>query len=62
MDYEFGLTLKSDLNDEQTIRNYFYEQLTEVSDELRAYEVVVNGRSIGAVKDETALNNMLEEI
>ena len=62
MDYEFGLTLKSDLNDEQTIRNYFYEQLTEVSDELRAYEVVVNGRSIGAGKDETALNNMLEEI
>jgi len=62
VDYEFGLTLKSDLNDEQTIRNYFYEQLTEVSDELRAYEVVVNGRSIGAVKDETALNNMLEEM
>ena len=49
VDYEFGLTLKSDLNDEQTIRNYFYEQLTEVSDELRAYEVVVDGRSIGEV-------------
>ena len=43
VDYEFGLTLKSDLNDEQTIRNYFYEQLNEVSDELRAYEVVVDG-------------------
>ena len=62
VDYEFGLTLKSDLNDEQTIRNYFYEQLTEVSDELRAYEVVVDGRSIGAVKDEAALSNMLEEL
>ena len=62
VDYEFGLTLKSDLNDEQTIRNYFYEQLTEVSDELRACEVVVNGRAIGVVKDETALTNMLEEL
>ena len=52
VDYQFTLTLKSDLSDEQTIRNYFYEQLTEVSDELRAYEVVVDGRSIGIVKDQ----------
>ena len=62
VDYQFTLTLKSDLSDEQTIRNYFYEQLTEVSDELRAYEVVVDGRSIGIVKDQDALNRMLEEL
>ena len=62
VDYEFGLTLKSDLNDEQTIRNYFYEQLNEVSDELRAYEVVVDGRAIGAVKDENSLSNMLDDL
>lgn len=62
VDYEFTLTLKTDLNDEQTIRNYFYEQLTEVTDELRSYEVVVDGRSIGVVKDEAALMDMLEEL
>ena len=62
VNYEFALTLKSDLSDEQTIQNYFYEQLNEVSDELRAYEVVVDGRSIGVVKDQNALNQMLEEL
>ena len=62
IDYSFGLTLKSDLSQERDIRDYFYSQLNEVSDQLRAYELSVDGRVIGAVKDEEALNNMLDEI
>lgn len=62
INYEFTLTLKTDLTDEQVIRNYFYEQLTELSDQLRAYEVVVNGQAIGAVKDESSLQNMLSDM
>ena len=62
IDYSFTLSLKSDLSQPQDIRNYFYSQLNELSDQLRAYEVVVDGRSIGTVKDEAALNGMLDSI
>lgn len=62
LDYEFTLTLKSDLTQEREIQNFFYEQLTEVSDQLRTYQVSVNGRTIGVVKDEESLNEMLDEM
>ena len=62
IDYSFTLSLKSDLSQPQDISNYFYSQLNELSDQLRAYEVVVDGRSIGTVKDEAALNGMLDSI
>ena len=62
IDYNFALTLKSDLSREQDIRDYFYAQLNEVSDQLRAYRVSVDGRVIGTVKDESALDDMLDGI
>ena len=60
IDYAFGLTLKSDLSQEQDISRFFYEQLNEASDQLRAYEVTLDGRVIGTVKDQDALNAMLD--
>ena len=62
LDYQFTLTLKSDLSSETEIENYFYGQLSSVSSHLRKCEVVVDGKSIGVVKDEDALNAMLQEI
>ncbi len=62
IDYSFGLSLKSDLSREQDISNYFYGQLNELSDQLRAYQVTLDGRVIGTVKDEAALNTMLDGI
>ena len=62
VDYQFALTLKTDLSPERDIQNFFYEQLHQVSDQLRAYEVSVDGRSIGVVKDEASLEVMLEEL
>lgn len=62
IDYTFGLTLKSDLSQERDISQFFYRQLNEVSDQLRAYEVTLDGQVIGTVKDETALNTMLDGI
>ena len=62
IDYTFGLTLKSDLSQERDISQFFYRQLNEVSDQLRAYEVTLDGQVIGTVKDETALNTMLDSI
>jgi len=62
IDYSFALTLKSDLSREQDIRDYFYSQLNEVSDQLRAFQVTVNGRVVGVVKDETELEAMLDSI
>ena len=61
IDYSFTLSLKSDLSQPQDISNYFYSQLNELSDQLRAYEVSVDGRAIGTVRDRDALNAMLEE-
>ncbi len=62
IDYSFALTLKSDLSREQDISNYFYGQLNELSDQLRAYQVMLGGQVVGVVKDETALNTMLDGI
>ena len=62
IDYSFGLTLKSDLSQEQEISSFFYSQLDELSDQLRAYQVTLDGRVIGTVKDEAALNAMLDGI
>ena len=62
IDYSFGLSLKSDLSREQDISSYFYGQLDELSDQLRAYQVTLDGRVIGTVKDEAALNTMLDGI
>ena len=40
LDYQFTLTLKSDLSSETEIENYFYGQLSSVSSHLRKCEVV----------------------
>ena len=62
IDYSFALTLKTDLSREQDISNYFYGQLNELSDQLRAYQVLLGGQVVGVVKDESALNAMLDGI
>lgn len=62
IDYNFTLTLKSDLSREQDISNFFYGRLNELSDELRAYQITLDSRVIGVVKDEKALNDVLDGI
>ena len=62
IDYNFTLTLKSDLSQERDIRDFFYGQLNELSGQLRAYELSVDGQVVGSVKDEAALNAILEAI
>ena len=62
VDYEFALTLASELDDQQSIETYFYEQLDEFSADLRNYQIVVNGQSAGSVEDEAAFWQLLEEM
>ena len=62
IDYQFTLTLKTELDGEKEIENYFYDQLNSVSDHLRKYQVSVDGEVIGVVKDEAALNEMLDQM
>ena len=62
VDYNFALTLKSDLDDQKTIENYFYERLDEVSAELRNYQVTVDGVAVGSMKDRAQLDGLLEEL
>lgn len=62
VDYQFALTLKTDLTPPQAIGDVFYEQLDEVCDELKKCQVLVNRRPIGIVEDERALEQMLDEL
>ena len=62
VDYQFALTLKRDLNTQGDMEDFFYDQLDEVSSALRMYEVTVDGESMGVVKDEATLNNLLYSI
>lgn len=62
VDYQFALTLKTDLNDQTDIENYFYQQLDELSAELRKYQVTINGVAVGEVEDKEQLEALLEEL
>ena len=62
VDYSFRLSLKTDLSGEDEIEDYFYGQLSELSDELRRYEVVISGRPMGVVEDEAAFRTMLTDL
>lgn len=61
LEYDFAITLRSDLSSQQDIQNYFYNQLDDLSGELRKYQVVVDGQSVGVVKDQDALNQLLDD-
>ena len=60
--YQFALTLKTDLSSQNQIEDYFYSQLNDVSVTLRKCQVVVDGQTVGVVKDETALRDMLDQL
>ncbi len=62
VDYQFALTLKTELDDQSTIENFFYRQLDQASVELRKYQVSINGAPVGEVTDREALDELLEEI
>ena len=60
--YEFGLSLKSNVADNQTIKNYFYDQLNTVCDDLRKYQLVLNGAAVGVVGSESELEQALQTL
>lgn len=60
IDCHFTLSLKDEVQGQKELESYFYSQLDEISATLRNYQVNVNGRAIGAVKDKNALQQMLE--
>ena len=62
LEYEFALSLRSDLTTPEELQNYFYNQLDAVSGELRKYQVLVDGQAVGVVKDEDSLNQLLDSM
>lgn len=62
LEYQFALTLKTNLSDQKDIENYFYQQLDQVSTELRKYQVTINGVAAGSVEDQKQLEDLLEEL
>lgn len=62
VDYQFALTLKTQLSDRKTIENYFYQQLDKVSAQLCKYQVTLNGQAVGALKSKARVELLLDEI
>ena len=62
IEYNFVVSLRSDLSSEENLADYFYSQLDEISGELRKYQVLVDGKAVGVVKDLDALNQLLENL
>lgn len=60
LQYRFGLSLKSEVSDSRTIKNYFYDQLNTVCDDLRKYQLVVGGSAVGVVEDREELEQLLQ--
>ncbi len=61
-EYQFALTLKTDLTGQREIEDFFFGRLDEVSDQLRKFELKLDGKSIGVLQDEGDLNEMLDGI
>lgn len=62
MDYEYGVILKADLTGDENIQDYFQEQLDVIKEKVRQCEVLVDGQHVAIIKDENAIQDVLEEI
>ena len=62
LDYQYALTLKSNLDKKEDVEEFFYTQLDDVSAHQQQCEVSINGKAVGVVKDEAILWDVLEEI
>lgn len=60
--YQFEVSLRSDLSQQSDIQDYFFTQLDEVSGELRMYQVSVDGATVGVIKNEEDLNQLLDNM
>lgn len=60
--YQFEVSLRSDLSQQSDIQDYFFTQLDEVSGELRMYQVSVDGATVGVIKNEEDLNQLLDSM
>lgn len=60
--YHFSVALRSELAGEEEVETLFSTQMDDVDEDLRQYEVVVNGRSVGIVESKTQFNQLLERL
>ena len=56
------LSLRSELTQPDQVENYFLEQLSQVADGLRRYQVSVNGVTVGSVEEMGALESVLDQL
>jgi len=62
IDYEFALTLRTELTGQEVFENFFYHQLEETGEDLLKYQVLLNGQVLGVVADQTELDDLLTEL
>lgn len=53
---------RSELTQPDQVENYFLEQLSQVADGLRRYQVSVNGVAVGSVEEMGALESVLDQL
>ncbi len=61
-DYQFNLSLNTELTDSSAIETYLYQQLEGVGASLRQYHLMIDGVIYGVANDPTAFETLLEEI
>ncbi|MFI3249556.1 MAG: M23 family metallopeptidase [Eubacteriales bacterium] len=62
VEYQFGLTLKSELSDSGEIAHYLYSQLDDLGSALQRFLVEVDGKSIGILLDMETVDSVLDKI
>ncbi|MBO5727905.1 MAG: peptidoglycan DD-metalloendopeptidase family protein [Oscillospiraceae bacterium] len=60
--YHFSLALRSELAGEEDFEDLFSTRMDDVAEDLRQYEVSVNGRSVGVIESKTEFNRLLERL
>lgn len=60
--YRFAVSLRADLDDGAVFEDYLAEHLDDLDDNMRQYEIFIDGQSQGAIGNKAEFNAMLQEL
>ncbi len=63
IDYRFALTLRSDLSGQEDFEDYFSAKMGQTDeDDLRLYEIVLEGQALGVINSKAEFNQLLQDL
>ena len=60
--YRFALSLRSEVSSKALLEDYFSTKMDDVEDDLRHYQISLDGQVLGIVASKAEFNNLLQEI